>query len=231
MELRLPTSTLSHLGTVHRNLSRTELIEHALKNGEAVLGQGGPLVATTGVYTGRSPKDKYIVADAETSERIWWDGKEAQRFSTTQFDALQQRQAAYLQGRTVYVRDVYAGADPAHRIAVRVITEQAWHALFVDNMFREVPASERAAFEPEFTIVHTPGMRAIPEVDGTRSEVFIALDFTRRMTLIGGTLYAGEIKKSVFSALNYLLPLKGVLGMHCSANQGPDGDTALFFGL
>lgn len=231
MDLPLPTSVLRHLADVRHQPSRAELIERALVDGEAHLVAGGPLVAATGIYTGRSPKDKYIVEDEETTHRIWWDGKEAHRFRRDQFDALQRRQAAYLQGRRVYVRDVYAGADPLHRLAVRVITEHAWHSLFVDNMFREVPEAERATFTPQFTVVQTPGMHAVPEVDGTRSEVFVALDLTRGLTLIGGTSYAGEIKKSVFSALNYVLPLKGVLGMHCSANQGPGGDAALFFGL
>ncbi|MGE0191096.1 MAG: phosphoenolpyruvate carboxykinase (ATP) [Planctomycetota bacterium] len=231
MELELPVGALKNLAAVHHHPGRSVLVEHAVCRGEAQLANAGPLVATTGEYTGRSPKDKYVVADDTTRDVIWWDGGEAHRFAPEQLEALQRRQAAYLQGREVYVRDVYAGADTAHRLAVRVITEQAWHSLFVDNMFRPVPESERASFEPQFTIVHTPGMKAVPEVDGTRSEVYVALDFTRGMAVIGGSSYAGEIKKSVFTALNYLLPRRGVMGMHCSANTGKDGRTALFFGL
>ena len=232
MDLELNATTLRGLAAVHANFSRPELYESILCNGEAQLAEGGAVVANTGEFTGRSPKDKYIVATPTTEGRIWWDGKEAHRFTQEQFDALHAKQLKYLEGREVYTRDCYAGADDTHRLAVRVVTERAWHNLFADNMFiPERDPAKLASFKPEFSIVHTPGFQADPAADGTRSEVFVALDFDRGLIIIGGTRYAGEIKKSIFTTLNYLLPLRGVLGMHCSANEGPSGDTALFFGL
>ncbi|MHC4924915.1 MAG: phosphoenolpyruvate carboxykinase [Planctomycetota bacterium] len=232
MDLSLPTAELQHLKDTHWNLSVPELYEEIVRRGEGRVAHQGPVVMTTGEYTGRSPRDKYIVLDGETEDRVWWDGGEAHKFTTAQFDRLFARQQAYLQGRDVFIQDCYAGADQNHKVAVRVVTQNAWHALFAQNMFiPETDEAKLADFAPDFTVVHTPGLLADPEIDGTRSEVFIVLNFERRMILIGGSKYAGEIKKSIFTTLNYLLPLKGVLGMHCSANVGPDGDSALFFGL
>ncbi len=232
MDLSSPTTGLQHLQGAHWNLSVPELYEEIVRRKEGRIAFRGPIVTNTGEYTGRSPHDKYIVLDGVTDENVWWDGGEARRFTPAQFDRLLARQQAYLQGRDVFVQDCHAGADPKHKLAVRVITQNAWHALFARNMFiQEDDAAKLAEFAPDFTIVHTPDFLADPETDGTRSEVFIVLNFARRMILIGGSKYAGEIKKSIFTTLNYLLPLKGVLGMHCSANVGADGDSALFFGL
>ena len=232
MDLKLPNTTLPNLASVKWNLTPAELYEEILCNGEGQLAANGPIVAYTGQYTGRSPKDKYIVLDGDTEEQVWWDGGEAHKFTDEQFENLLNRQKAYLQGKGVYVQDCYAGADETHRLPVRIVNERAWHNLFARNMFiQEKDPAVLENFEPQFTVVHTPHLCADPEVDGTRSEVFVVLNFKKRMVLIGGSRYAGEIKKSIFTTLNYLLPLKGVLGMHCSANVGPDGDSALFFGL
>ena len=232
MDLNLTRGMLEDLADVHWNLGPAELYEAVIRHGEGQLAAHGPLVTRTGQYTGRSPKDKFVVLDGETDEKVWWDGGEARKFTTAQFAALRDRQREYLKGQSVYVQDCYAGADATHRLPVRIVTQRAWHSLFARNMFLQEPDAEALAkFAPEFTVVHTPGMKADPERDGTRSEVFVVLNFAERTILIGGTEYAGEIKKSIFTTMNYLLPLKGVLGMHCSANVGPDGDSALFFGL
>ena len=232
MDLTLPTTALRHLNGAHWNLSVPELYEEIIRRGEGRVAHQGPVVTNTGEYTGRSPNDKYIVLDGVTDENVWWDGGEAHKFTQEQFDRLLARQMAYLQGQDVFIQDCYAGADDKHRLAVRVVTQNAWHALFAHNMFiQEKDESKLASFEPEFTVIHTPNLLADPEIDGTRSEVFIVLNFARKLVLIGGSKYAGEIKKSIFTTLNYLLPQKGVLGMHCSANVGPEGDSALFFGL
>ncbi|MDJ0522181.1 MAG: phosphoenolpyruvate carboxykinase [Planctomycetota bacterium] len=232
MDLQLPTTVLPNLKDIHWNLSAAELYEEIVRKQEGRVAHQGPIVAYTGEYTGRSPKDKYIVVDETTDEQIWWDGGEAHKFTDEQYEALRMRQEAYLQGRSVYVQDCYAGADDTHRLPVRIVTQKAWHNLFARNMFiQEADEANLADFAPEFTVIHTPGFKANPERDGTRSEVFVVLNFAKRTVLIGGSEYAGEIKKSIFTTLNYLLPLKGVLGMHCSANIGSDGDSALFFGL
>lgn len=230
MKLDLTGTVLTNVRAIHQNLGVAELYEEAVKNGEAQIALEGPLVARTGQYTGRSPNDKFVVSDEASKDKIWWKG--AQPMESAQFDRLLARQEAFLQGRPVYVTDCWAGADPVHRIPIRVVTEMAWHSLFARNMFvREEDPKVLDGWKPAFTVLHTPNLKAIPGVDSTRSEVFIAISFTRNMVLIGGSLYAGEIKKSVFTVLNYLLPQRGVLGMHCSANIGPNGDTALFFGL
>ena len=232
MDLKLTTSVLSGLEGIHWNLDAPNLYEAIIRDSEGVLAENGPVVTETGQYTGRSPKDKYIVVDDDTDKQIWWDGGEAHRFTEEQYEALRAKQQAYLEGKSVYVQDCYAGADDTHRLPVRIVNEHAWHNLFARNMFiQETDADKLKDFEPGFTVIHTPNLKADPEADGTRSEVFVVLNFAKRTVLIGGTLYAGEIKKSIFTTLNYLLPLKGVLGMHCSANIGADGDSALFFGL
>ncbi len=227
---------LSHLGirnvgSVFHNLSTPALYEEAVRRREAWITHLGPLVVRTGQYTGRSAHDKFVVREPSSEERIWW-GKYNTAIEPKCFRQLQIRLQAYLQNRDVFVQDCYAGADPDYRLRIRIVTETAWHNLFARNMFlREFDREVLARFEPEFTVVHCPNFKAIPEVDGTHSEAFILLHFGERLVIIGGTSYAGEIKKSIFTVMNYLLPQRGVLTMHCSANQGPEGDTAVFFGL
>jgi phosphoenolpyruvate carboxykinase (ATP) len=221
---------LKNLKTVHWNLAAPALYERALARGEAKMAEGGPLVALTGEHTGRSPKDKFVVEEPSSRDDIWW-GDVNVAIDPDKFDRLLAKARAYLQGRDVFVQDCYAGADPDYRLPVRVVTECAWHNLFARNMFIRPGHDALAAFEPEFTVLQVPGLMADPATDGTRSESFILVSFERKIVLIGGTSYAGEIKKSVFSILNYLLPARDVLPMHCSANIGPKGDTAIFFGL
>jgi phosphoenolpyruvate carboxykinase (ATP) len=221
---------LRNLKTAYWNLGAPALVEQALLRQEARLADGGPLVALTGEHTGRSPKDKFIVEEPETREEIWW-GDVNVAIEPDSFERLLGKARAYLQGREVFVQDCFAGADPDYRLSVRVVTECAWHNLFARNMFIQPSHDALADFAPDFTVLQVPGLEADPATDGTRSGSFILVSFTRRIVLIGGTSYAGEIKKSVFSILNYLLPAKDVLPMHCSANIGPDGDTAIFFGL
>jgi phosphoenolpyruvate carboxykinase (ATP) len=194
-----------------------------------VLSEHGALVFFTGAHTGRSPNDKFIVREPSSEGRLWW-GKVNRPMDESAFDDLHARLITYLEGRDVFAIDCHAGADPRYRLRLRIITEKAWHSLFSRHVL--LPAVDAGAGrEPEFTIIDAPGFRADPGAHGTNSEVFITLNFKRRMVLIGGTAYAGEIKKSVFTILNYLLPLRNVLPMHCSANVGEGGDTALFFGL
>ncbi len=221
---------LANLQAAHWNLSEAELYEQALVRGEGVVAEGGPLVVRTGHHTGRSANDKFTVQEASSQDNIWW-GAVNKPFAPENFDSLHQRMLAYLQGREVFVQDCWAGADGGYRLPVRVITEGAWHNLFARNMFLTPTPAELADFEPAFTVLQAPSFHAVPERDGTNGEVFILINFAARLVLIGGTSYAGEIKKSVFSILNYLLPAQNVMPMHCSANVGPDGDTAIFFGL
>ena len=210
------------------------LVEETLSKGLGVLAHKGPLVVDTTPYTGRSPKDKFIVEEPPFSEEIWW-GPVNQPFDPEVYQALRARVTEYLGSQDLYLQHLYAGYDPEHHLGVRVITESPWHALFARNLFilpRVFFSGDVIEpFTPGFTVIHAPFFKAVPERDGTRSEVFVILDFKRREVLIGGTAYAGEVKKAIFSALNYLLPKKGVLSMHCSANVGEQGDTALFFGL
>ncbi|HYZ40708.1 MAG TPA: phosphoenolpyruvate carboxykinase [Stellaceae bacterium] len=221
---------LHHLGTVHWNQSVPVLYEHAVRRREGELALGGSFSVSTGLFTGRTPRDKYIVEEAGTKETVWW-GKINQPISPEQFASIHQRMLAYFQGREVFVEDLYAGADPNYRLPVRVVTESAWHALFSRNMFIRPPVDELPGFEPAFTILHAPKFFANAEQDRINSEVFIFVNFADRLVLIGGTAYAGEIKKSVFGYLNFVLPARGVLPMHASANVGPSGDCAIFFGL
>lgn len=217
-------------GSVHWNLSVPALYSHALRRNEGQLAQGGALVVQTGQHTGRSPNDKFIVKEASTQDDIWW-GDVNVATSADKFMRLHAKILAYFQSRELFVQDVFAGADPDYRLPVRVVSESAWHSLFTHNMFIQPGHDLLAGFAPQFTVLHAPYLHADPETDGTNSETFIAVDFAQRLVLIGGTSYAGEIKKSIFSILNYLLPARGVLPMHCSANIGPDDDTAIFFGL
>jgi phosphoenolpyruvate carboxykinase (ATP) len=221
---------IRNVDVAHWNLGAASLYEEAIRRREGLLARGGPLVVRTGHHTGRSPKDKFIVEESGIRDSIDW-GDVNRPIPEERFDVLHQRMLTYLQGRELFVQDCWAGADPEYRLPVRVITETAWHNLFARNMFRLAKPSELESFEPGFTVMQAPRFHAIPETDGTNSEVFIIVSFARRLVLIGGTSYAGEIKKSIFSILNYLLPERGVMPMHCSANVGPDGDVALFFGL
>src|SRR5271163_1939919 len=215
---------------VHRNLSTPQLVEAAIARGEASLADNGALVALTGARTGRSPRDKFTVRDAVTSDTVDW-GKVNQPFDPAQFEALLARVVAHMRERDLYVLDLFAGADEHYRLPVQIIAEYAWHALFVKQLFVRVPAKELANHKPEFTVIAAPEFEAVPERDGTHSSTFIITDFTRRIILIGGTKYAGEMKKSIFGVMNFLLPGRDVFPMHCSANLGDAGDTALFFGL
>ncbi len=216
--------------TAYWNLTPPALYEHTLRRGEGVMASGGALVVNTGVYTGRSPKDKFIVNEPETTENIWW-GDVNVAIDEEKFERLHQKLLAHFKNRDLYVQDLYAGAAPDYRLAVRVVSESPWHSLFAHNMLIQPPRAALTDFVPSFTVLHAPSCHAEPALDGTNSEAFIIISFARRLVIIGGTIYAGEIKKSVFSALNYLLPERNVLPMHCSANISPAGETSIFFGL
>ncbi|BAT71793.1 phosphoenolpyruvate carboxykinase (ATP) [Thermosulfidibacter takaii ABI70S6] len=222
---------LKNLSRIYWHLPTPSLYEEAIRRNEGLLAHLGPLVVRTGHHTGRSPKDKFLVEDEITKKDIWWGG-DNQPISKEKFELLYKRLTAYLQSKEVFVQECYVGAHPKYRKAVRIITETAWHALFARNMFiRELDPEKLEVFEPDFTLIHTPRFHAIPEIDGTKSETFIILNLTEKLILIGGTSYAGEIKKAVFTMMNYYLPKQGVLSMHCAANVGEKGDVALFFGL
>ncbi|HJP06547.1 MAG: phosphoenolpyruvate carboxykinase (ATP) [Acidiferrobacteraceae bacterium] len=221
---------LHNLGTVYWNLSQAVLTEHAIRKGEGVLASNGPLVVETGQHTGRSANDKFVVRDENTENEIWW-GKINVPYAPERFDALFARMVQYLEGRELYVQDCFAGADPDRRLPVRIINELAWHSAFARNMFIVGSDTEQASHEPGFTVINAPGFSADPDVDGTNSPTFIIVNFSRKLVIIGGTSYAGETKKSIFSVMNYLLPRQGILSMHASANIGRDGSTAVFFGL
>ncbi|MGA2276879.1 MAG: phosphoenolpyruvate carboxykinase (ATP) [Terracidiphilus sp.] len=215
---------------VHANLPAAELVERSLKRGEGQLAANGALVAVTGARTGRSPKDKFTVDDAVTHELVDW-GKVNKPFAPEKFEALLERVVEHLSGRELFAQDLYCGADPAYQLPIRVVSEYAWHALFVRDLFVRPDAAALATHNPEFIVVAAPEFEAVPERDGTNSKAFILADFTRKIVLIGGTKYAGEMKKSIFGAMNFIVPDKDVLPMHCSANVGANGVTALFFGL
>ena len=214
------------------NLSSAALGEYAIRRREGIVAHRGPLVVRTGQHTGRSPNDKFIVREPTSDPNIWW-GTVNRPMEAEQFEGLRSRLLAHLQGRDLFVQDCYAGADPDYRIPIRIITETAWQSLFARNMFiRERDPERLQAHQPEFTVICAPSFNAQPAVDGTNSEVFILVHFGSKLVLIGGTSYAGEIKKSIFTILNYVLPLEHVLSMHCSANYGAKSDdVALFFGL
>jgi phosphoenolpyruvate carboxykinase (ATP) len=214
---------------VYHNLSVASLYEHALHRDEGILGSDGQLVVDTGVHTGRSPKDKFFVREPGSEHHIDW-GETNRPFDPTRFDALFDRVTNYLQGRDLYALDAYVGADAHYRLPIRVITEKAWQSLFARSLFL-TPEHVPPDFRPEFTVIDAANFAAEPERDGTRSATFIIVNFARKMVLIGGTHYAGEIKKSVFTLMNYLMPLRDVLSMHCGANVGARGDVAIFFGL
>jgi phosphoenolpyruvate carboxykinase (ATP) len=222
---------ITNVPRVYWNLGVPALYEEAVRRREGSMAADGPLVCRTGQHTGRSPNDKFIVREPSSEGKIWWS-KVNRPLDPRSFDLLHQRMLTYVEGKELFVQDCFAGADPRYRLPVRIITEHAWHSLFARHMFIDIPGAEGGpAHDPEFTVVDMPGLHADPAQHGTHSEVFILLNFARKMVLIGGTSYAGEIKKSIFTVMNYLLPLRNVLSMHCSANVGPTGDVALFFGL
>ena len=215
----------------HLNLPPAALVAQALRRGEGVLTDTGALMADTGTFTGRSPKDRFIVRDATTADAVWW-GDINIPFDAGKFEQLHQKMVAYLADKEVFVRDAYAGAHPATKLKLRVVTELAWHNLFCYNMFLRPEAGADTSWLPDFSIICAPGFEADPAVDGTRQKNFAIIDFTRKLILIGGTGYAGEMKKGIFGVLNFLLPHQhNTLSMHCSANVGAAGDTAIFFGL
>lgn len=233
---RIPNIGLDTLGvgagpTVHWNLLTAPLVEHAVRRGEGRLAKDGPLVVETGKHTGRSAKDKFIVRDAETEDNVWW-GSTNVGMTPAHFAALKADFIAALGAKdTLFVQDLYGGSQPEHRVRVRVVNEYAWHSLFIRTLLCRPEADALPGFDPEYTIIDLPTFQADPAKHGCRSETVIAVNLTEKLILIGGTAYAGEMKKSVFGLLNYLLPVKGIMPMHCSANIGPEGDTAVFFGL
>ena len=222
---------ITSLATVHWNLGTAALVEAALANGEGMLAKDGPLVVETGKYTGRSAGDKFTVKDAETENTIWW-GKSNKPMSPQQFAELKRDFIAELETKKdLYVQDLYGGSQPEHRVNVRVITQFAWHSLFIRTLLVRPKAEELEGFVPGFTIIDLPYFKADPTRHGSSGDTIIGVNFTEKLILIGGTRYAGEMKKSVFTILNYLLPAEGIMPMHCSANIGPDGHSAIFFGL
>ena len=214
---------------IHANLIAPQLYEHALRRNEGVVAEGGALAVVTTPHTGRSPNDKFVVDEPGSASQIWWE-KNA-KLSEASFDRLLADVTLHLAGQEVFLQDLYGGADPSYRLPVRFVTPNAWQALFVRNMFIRPRPAELEGFLPGFTVLHAPELQADPSQHGTKTGTFIVLHFGRRMALIGGTRYAGEMKKAIFTVLNYFLPQQGVLPMHCSANIGKDGDTAIFFGL
>jgi len=221
---------IRNVNQVFWNLGTAALIENAIRRQEGLLASGGALVVRTGHRTGRSPDDKFIVQDPVTAGNVWW-GPVNRPFPEDRFEALYGRLLGYLQGSDLFVQDCFVGADPAYRIPIRVITEYAWHNLFARQVFIRPDWTKTGEHVPRFTIINVPRFHAVPEVDGTRSEAFVIVHLHKGLVVIGGTSYAGEMKKSVFTILNYLLPLGDVLSMHCAANMGPQEDVALFFGL
>lgn len=222
---------LHHLRTAHWNFAPSALVEQAILREEGELSSAGALVVNTGKFTGRSPDDKFVVKSSDLGEpAIWW-GKVNRPIRSEQFNQLFLKLRSYLQGMDVFVQDMAVGAHPAYQIPIRVISDKAWVSLFAHNLFRRLTPEQQSKHIPHYTLIHCPDFQALPIEDGTRSNTVIALDFQQKTILICGTAYAGEIKKSIFSVMNYELPLKGVLPMHCSANVGSAGDAALFFGL
>ncbi|TVR75972.1 MAG: phosphoenolpyruvate carboxykinase (ATP) [Chitinophagaceae bacterium] len=222
---------LNGLGKVYWNLTPAQLVEHTLSQDQGKLSDSGALVVKTGAFTGRSPKDRFIVKDEKTTDTVYW-GDINIPFTPEKFDLLKEKVFSYLKGKTVYARDAYACASENHRLNLRVVTEYPWQNLFANNLFLRPDLNEIEGSRPDWTVVAAPGFHADPEIDGTRQSNFAIINFTQKMILIGGTAYTGEIKKGIFSVLNYLLPQeRKVLSMHCSANIGKNNDSSLFFGL
>ena len=228
---RLEDQGIAGLGQVYYNLMEPALVEAALKREEGTLGNGGAFLVSTGEHTGRSPKDKFVVRTPSVEDSIWWENNKP--MTPAAFDQLYADMLEHMKGRDYFVQDLFGGADPEHRLDVRMVTELAWHGLFIRHLLRRPSREELDTFTPEFTIINCPSFKADPEKHGCRSGTVIALNFDKKVILIGGTEYAGENKKSVFTLLNYILPGKGVMAMHCSANHaiGNPVDTAVFFGL
>lgn len=223
---------LKNLDHVYWNLTSAELVEMVVKRKEGVLATGGPLVINTGFYTGRSPNDKFIVKEPTSEKNIWW-GEINRPLDEKKFDDLHRRLLTFLKGKDIFVQDLFVGADLRYQTPIRVMTTEAWHSLFARNMFipPDLGDEKTLSHVPEFTLINAPNFHAVPERDGTNSETFILVHFGKKIILIGGTSYAGENKKSIFTMMNYKLPLQNVLSMHCSANVGKEGDVAIFFGL
>ena len=219
-----------HSKSVHRNLSAEKLIEISAQNNEGIVTSSGSLSVKTGKYTGRSPQDRYIIYDDETHETIDW-GSVNKQFPSEKFNKLFEKMKSYADGKDLYVFDGFVGASKESKLSIRVINDHAWQSLFCRQLFVKPSAAELESHEPEFTIICLNDFDAIPEIDGTRTNAFIMINLSKRIVLIGATNYAGEMKKAMFSIMNYLMPSRGVFPMHCSANVGKDGDTALFFGL
>ncbi|GHF16618.1 phosphoenolpyruvate carboxykinase [ATP] [Kordiimonas sediminis] len=226
----LDAQGITKTGNQYWNLTTEQLYEEAIRRGEGSLAKDGPLVVKTGKHTGRSANDKFTVRDETTEDTVWW-GDVNRPMTPENFDRIYTAFQDHMKDKELFIQDLWGGSDPTHRIAVRTVGEYAWHSLFCRTMLIEPEAGEMADMAPQFTIINLPSFRADPETMGCRSETIIAVNFSKGLVLIGGTEYAGENKKSVFSILNYLLPPKGVMPMHCSANIGPDGDVAIFFGL
>ncbi|OUJ14502.1 phosphoenolpyruvate carboxykinase (ATP) [Acetobacter sp. DsW_063] len=221
---------LKNVPEVFANLKAAELVEQSVRRGEARLSADGALVAHTGEHTGRSVKDKFVVDEPASTDEVWW-GDINQKLAPAQFQRLADQVRGYLAGQPLFTQDLYAGADPAHRIRVRLVTTNAWQALFARNMFIRPSDAELEGFEPDWVILHAPGFEVDAATCGVRSSTAVTLSLDQKLVVIAGTQYAGEIKKSIFTVMNWLLPAKGVMPMHCSANVGVDGDVALFFGL
>jgi phosphoenolpyruvate carboxykinase (ATP) len=222
---------IKNVNNIYWNLTTPALYEQLIRRREGIIALRGPVVVRTGAFTGRSPEDKFIVQEPSTEKQINWETAN-KPFDEIHFNRVFYRMLGYLQGNDIFVQDCYAGADKKFRVPIRIITEYAWHSLFVRNLFIQLKSNkEYRTFKPEYTILNLPKFHGVPELDNTNSEAFILIHLEKKLILIGGTSYAGEIKKSVFSLMNYLLPLKNVLSMHCAANRGPEGDVALFFGL
>jgi phosphoenolpyruvate carboxykinase (ATP) len=228
-DVGLDTLGITQASGVYWNLSTPELYEEIARRGEGIFSDRGALIVDTGEHTGRAAKDKAIVRDENSDDKVFW-GEVNKEFTTEKFNTLRDRMMAHTAGRDLFVQDTFAGADKRYQLPIRVVTELAWHSLFARTMFID-GGREIGNHVPEFTIVNVPSFKADPERDGTRAQTFILMDYTQRLVLIGGTSYAGETKKSVFTILNYLLPQRGVMSMHCSANVGDAGDVAIFFGL
>ncbi|GMG84811.1 phosphoenolpyruvate carboxykinase [Paralimibaculum aggregatum] len=228
---RLEDAGITGLGQVHYNMLEPALVEAAVKRGEGVLGQGGAFLCSTGKHTGRSPKDKFVVREPSVEADIWWENNPP--MDPEAFERLRQDMLAHMQGGEYFVQDLYAGADPAHRLNIRMVNELAWHGLFIRHMLRRPELSELAGFTADFTVINCPSFKADPARHGCRSETIIAVSFERKLVLIADSSYAGENKKCIFSILNFILPGRGVMPMHCSANHAPGdpSDSAVFFGL
>jgi phosphoenolpyruvate carboxykinase (ATP) len=222
---------LTHLRRIYWNLPTSALYEEAIHRSEARVAHLGALLVDTGAHTARAAADKFVVREKLVDDQVWW-GQYNRPFDPQAFSMLHARLAGFLQGRDVFVQDCFAGADPEHQMPIRIITQKAWHSLFARNMFLRAPSLDALRRHvPDFTVIAAPSFSASPLVDGTRSDTFIIINFRQRLAIIGGTAYGGEIKKTIFTVLNFLLPPEGVLSMHCSANVGMDGDVAIFFGL